>query len=293
MPQWIRQRRIEGYGSNLELTNPDSYAKESDENNMSWLHSDQAINNMAAVASDLDVLKFIGGDVLLRPELHDHIAAFTTHARSSCRVQMSTMLSRWSGQLVSSLESLHACDMEVIIEGHGHVDEWLRYQSHWHVTTSMLDKLCQVPNVNITVYTNITAINLHSLPTLLEWLRNVCERNQRLITWTPMINTDPVLDPGHIPLDQRIDIADRLAAIKLSTERQWPLFCWDGIDRLDPLLRAAGQQDGKHAAMLRELLDYQQALRRNSMVRKWLGHGDDADWQEVFPALDACLPRAE
>lgn len=257
---------------------------------MAWLLSDVSLANLREVGPQLRQLTISGSDPLRLPTLADLLIQLRQVNGGTCAVELQTQLTDVDQRVVDAAAAFDNNLFQLTIEGHGEVDQWLRYQSHWHVTTAMLDQLCAVSSANIKIYTNVSAINAAGLIDLLRWLRDVAERHQRLITWTPVHQESIAeLSLHALPQKAKQQLVAELAELRSQRDMQWPLYSWNGIDQLMDLLVKSPASTSVQQQRLRQFMDYQQALRQCELVRAYLGYGEDPDWRVTFAKLDSWL----
>jgi MoaA/NifB/PqqE/SkfB family radical SAM enzyme len=287
------------YGDEDQLAAPvwlrESYAKEHKTRRKLEFESAQVkpdlgkrLSNFARLAPTLQSISITGGEPLLDPDLTEYLKMLKAADNTSCSIELSTNCTVWNSDLAQQLRDFENVRVYLSIDAHGDANTWIRYDSQWHDITSNLDNWLQCGiRGNIVVYSVISAVNAHSIPTLLDWLRDVTFRNQRPLIWTPTLLTRPDYQQlKALPLRARQQLANLLDKRDLESDDEYPFFYREGLRMVISNLRDPDEIEPKLGRVrLREWLNYTQQLRNNKLLRDTLGHGWQGHWQDVFPKL--------
>ena len=249
-----------------------------------------SLDNFRLITPSLKRLYITGGEPTMDSNLHLYLQELINANNTACNVSFTTNCTLWNHKLMSRLSRFTNTEVQLSIDGHEAVNDFIRQGSAWHDVTNNVARYLRDTNItDIKIYTVISALNALHLEPLLEWVINTVNLHGRKVIWFPII----LESPGHqqvtvLPLESRLTAAALLDK-KFNTV-DWPEYnCIyrNGIEHTLRALRDSSKTiDNDGLFKLRQQLNYQDAVRKRL-------EDTEVTWPVVLSNLHVAIDKVE
>ena len=154
-----------------------------------------------------------GGEPLFNPLHHKMLDAIISMNRaenislvyhSNCTKLPEKILEKWA--------KFKKVNIHASIEGHGELNDYIRYGSNFQVIEDNIRKMIQVPNVTVEIFTCFDVLSMLGLPKLFSWVSDLDDKifglpSPILVTNPPWLQAHIIPESLKLIVKERVEIA--------------------------------------------------------------------------------------
>jgi hypothetical protein len=276
MPEWLR----EDWQTDIDI-NLDNLSGTDSDSDPRYISSGISLDNFKLLAPKLERLYITGGEPTMDSNIYPYLEALERAGNTSCHVSWTTNATLWNEKLMSCLRPFPNNEIQVSVDGHELVAEYVRFPTKWNDVHSNVERYMTDGRVGtMRVFTVISALNAGELEPMLRWLVDTSNRTGRDLFWWPIMVSFPRHLRAHV-LSERVrhGIAKRLSAIDLDTAGWTDMHCGfrGGLREVIGFLSRDGADNGPDSrSKLASYLDFMDGIRGHDH-RKALANLDLGD----------------
>lgn len=180
-----------------------------------WYTTPTFYDNIRLMAPDLQRLYTTGGEPTLIKSNYKMLQILLDANNTECSVEFTSNMKTWNHEFYSRLEKFKTVEIQMSIDGMGHVGEYIRYPSDMTEIMANMEKAVELastrPGWKIKVYTVLQAFNYRYLPDIWKFLRTISDKYKKVIDWWPITLYMPNhLNLGAVDKKQREEYAKML-----------------------------------------------------------------------------------
>jgi MoaA/NifB/PqqE/SkfB family radical SAM enzyme len=257
MPAWLQEEWRNDIGINL--LNEQDFDSDGD-----YINQQASMDNFAACAAKLKRLYITGGEPTMDANVYRYLDTLVAHNNLDCHVSFTTNATLWNPKLMERLGHFQRNEIQISVDGHEQVNDFVRYPSVWAVVHENVERYFMDRRVQeIKVFTVISALNLAAVPRLLRWLIDTANRLQRAVVWWPiMLNFPKHLRVESLPAAHTQWAQQQLEQL-LDDHHAWNEYHCDWRNGLQQVIKVLHSTAHTSVAepRLREYLDFMDKIR--------------------------------
>jgi sulfatase maturation enzyme AslB (radical SAM superfamily) len=174
-----------------------------------WFKTEIYRRNLEQTAKKLKRVYMTGGEPTLIKENRQLLRNLLDQGNRDCFVSFTTNGTIADSELLDLLKEFPNNEVQISIDGVRDQAYYVRYPTNWNEFTSNVNAISSLENVNIVFYTVVSAYNLFSISSILQYIDTIAEN--RKVGWYPIFLDHPDYLRTHIwPLDHRKTAATEL-----------------------------------------------------------------------------------
>lgn len=183
----------------------------------SWYETDTFTYNVSSQMPNLKEYYSTGGEPTLNEKNYQVISELieTGHSKH-CTLKFNTNLTNTKKDFYSLLPHFKEIILMMSVDGHGAMQEYLRYPSNWNQISGNINRLIDMNLSNLTLIMTpvIQITNLSCITDLFEYVEEINRKHDRtVISMSPIVLADPsYLDFVNLPLDYKQECWNKIDA---------------------------------------------------------------------------------
>jgi len=180
VPEWLRKEWA--IDININLENDRGFDSDPD-----YVGRDQSMQNFLQLAPTLTKLYITGGEPTMDANIYRYLDALADCGNTACHVSFTTNCTLWNPKLMAALSRFAHNEVQLSIDGHEAVGEFIRYPTKWSDVHANVQRYLSSPSIHsVRVFTVFSALNAHELLPMLRYIINTANRLGKTVVWWPI-----------------------------------------------------------------------------------------------------------
>lgn len=180
-----------------------------------WFESDILWDQVISLIPNLKKVYMTGGEPTLIKNNFKFMEQCLKQNRSDILLFFNTNCTNVNKTFLDLISQFKKVNINVSIDGINEVNDYIRYPSKWHPLSENIEKLAQLPNVNLGITPTVQVYNVYDLVNILQYVDQLNVTFNREIFVDFLINTHPyhlsvTILPNHIKEYVRHDLQNYL-----------------------------------------------------------------------------------
>lgn len=158
---------------------------------LEWFESDVLWDQVMSLIPNLKKVYMTGGEPTLIEHNFKFMQACIDQGRSDILLFFNTNCTNINKKFLSLIEVFKSININASLDGTGIVNDYIRAPSKWEQISSNIEKLAQLPNVNLGVTPTVQVYNIFNLVDILKWVDDLNIRYNKNIFVDFLINVHP------------------------------------------------------------------------------------------------------
>ncbi len=180
-----------------------------------WFDQDILWDQVIGLIPRLHKVYMTGGEPTLIQNNFKFMQACIDQGRTDITLFFNTNCTNINKKFLSLISQFKTVHINASLDGVGFVNEYIRAPSNWELISANIEKLAQMPNVNLGITPTVQVYNVFNLVDILEWVDYLNKKYSSNAFVDFLINVHPhQLAVDILPDDIRLGVAEQLIYYK-------------------------------------------------------------------------------